>query len=81
GWRFEIRDDGQGFDSTNGGHDETHVGMRIMRERAERIGGELEVHSSPGRGTSVILSLPAAPVSPPRSGTDATAANRAAVPA
>lgn len=57
-WRFEIRDDGIGFGDEPGSHDENHVGLRIMRERAERIKGQLEVHSKPGRGTSVILNLP-----------------------
>jgi len=56
-WRLEIRDDGQGF-ANAAAPDETHVGMRIMSERAERIGAVLEVISSKGRGTSVILSLP-----------------------
>jgi two-component system nitrate/nitrite sensor histidine kinase NarX len=62
-WRFEVRDDGEGFGTVSGGHDDNHVGLRIMRERAERIGGELDVHSYPGRGTSVILNLP--PATPP----------------
>ncbi len=57
-WRFEVRDDGFGFDNAAGAPDETHVGLRIMRERAERIGAEIEVHSVPGRGTSVVLTLP-----------------------
>jgi len=34
--------------------------MRIMTERAERIGARLETFSTPGRGTSVVLTLPAA---------------------
>lgn len=59
-WRFEVRDDGVGFATGSARHDETHVGLRIMRERAERIQGELEVLSTPGRGTSVILALPPA---------------------
>ncbi|MFO1398274.1 MAG: type IV pili methyl-accepting chemotaxis transducer N-terminal domain-containing protein [Burkholderiales bacterium] len=63
-WRIEVRDDGQGFVPGDGGHDETHVGLRIMAERAERIGAELEVISTPGRGTSVILTLPPLPVAP-----------------
>lgn len=67
-WRFEIRDNGRGFSNEPGNHDETHVGLRIMHERAERIGGHLEVHSTPGRGTSVILSL--APASAPRAKRD-----------
>ena len=35
---------------------ETHIGLRIMAERAERIGATLEVLSTPGRGSSVMLS-------------------------
>jgi two-component system nitrate/nitrite sensor histidine kinase NarX len=58
-WRFEVRDDGIGFTHAPGAIGETHVGLRIMRERAERIGAALEVMSTPGRGTSVILTLPA----------------------
>jgi two-component system nitrate/nitrite sensor histidine kinase NarX len=60
-WRFEIRDNGQGFFNRSDAHDETHVGLRIMRERAERIGATLDIPSVPGRGTSVILTLPMAP--------------------
>jgi len=58
-WRFEVRDDGIGFTHAPGAIGETHVGLRIMRERAERIGAALEVMSTPGRGTSIILTLPA----------------------
>jgi two-component system nitrate/nitrite sensor histidine kinase NarX len=57
-WRFEVRDDGVGFVDSPETGDETHVGLRIMTERAERIGAELEVLSTPGRGTSVVLTLP-----------------------
>jgi two-component system, NarL family, nitrate/nitrite sensor histidine kinase NarX len=57
-WRLEVRDDGLGFAEGDGGPDETHVGMRIMAERAERLGAQLEVMSLPGRGTSVVLTLP-----------------------
>jgi two-component system nitrate/nitrite sensor histidine kinase NarX len=73
-WRFEVRDDGIGFAHEPGSLSETHVGLRIMRERAERIGATLEVMSTPGRGTSVVLTLPppraqAAPVVPARAET------------
>ncbi len=57
-WRFEVRDDGVGFNPGNDALDETHVGLRIMAERAQRIGADLEVVSTPGHGSSVILSLP-----------------------
>jgi two-component system nitrate/nitrite sensor histidine kinase NarX len=59
-WRFEVRDDGEGFLPEDGPPDETHVGMRIMAERAERIGARLDVLSTPGRGTSIVLTLPTA---------------------
>ena len=65
-WRFEVRDDGIGFLLHNDQLDETHVGLRIMTERAQRIGAELEVISTPGNGSSIILTLPppAHPMSP-----------------
>lgn len=56
-WRFEVRDDGVGFLSEGAHFDEAHVGLRIMVERAEKIGGQLDVVSRPGRGTSVILTF------------------------
>ncbi len=57
-WRFEVRDDGIGFLPDLQQMDETHVGMRIMTERAQRIGATLEVISTPHHGSSVILTLP-----------------------
>ncbi len=41
---------------TEGG--ETHFGLDIMRERAEQIGGRLEVRSAPGEGTRILATLP-----------------------
>jgi two-component system nitrate/nitrite sensor histidine kinase NarX len=56
---FEIADDGCGFDADAPGDEvDAHVGLKIMRERAHRIGGRLEVMSRPGRGTTVRLVLP-----------------------
>jgi len=53
-FEMEIVDKGMGFDITlsNGGG----MGMRTMRERAELLDGQLSVTSSPGHGTSVLLS-------------------------
>jgi two-component system nitrate/nitrite sensor histidine kinase NarX len=64
-WRFEVRDDGEGFTPEDGPLDETHVGLRIMGERAERIGASLDVMSRRGRGTSIVLTLPPAPRTTP----------------
>lgn len=51
--RLKIRDDGKGFDP----HAVTseHLGLGIMRERAEAIGAELSVESRPGVGTEIVL--------------------------
>jgi two-component system nitrate/nitrite sensor histidine kinase NarX len=58
-WRFEVRDDGVGFTADPGTLNETHVGLRIMHERAARIGAALEVVSTPSRGSSINLTLAA----------------------
>ncbi|HWQ83703.1 MAG TPA: sensor histidine kinase, partial [Anaerolineales bacterium] len=46
-----IRDDGRGFNS--GGDFPGHLGLRSMRERMERIGGSLNITTSPGKGTTI----------------------------
>ncbi len=56
-WRFEVRDNGQGFAPRAAAASDTHVGLHIMRERAERIGAQVHVASSPGAGTAVLLEL------------------------
>ena len=59
-WRVEVRDDGCGFATAlTPGLDQTHVGLRIMRERAQGIGATVEVDSVPGSGTCIVLTLPA----------------------
>jgi two-component system nitrate/nitrite sensor histidine kinase NarX len=58
-WRFEVRDDGDGFDPARPEAGETHVGLRIMQERAARIGAHVSVQSAPGSGCAVVLELPA----------------------
>jgi len=35
-----------------------HFGLDIMRERAESVGGKLEVRSTAGRGTQVLIMMP-----------------------
>ena len=52
-----VADDGVGF-NTAGLQPAGHFGLNIMRERAEEIGGMLDVHSEAGKGTQVILNLP-----------------------
>lgn len=53
-----VEDEGPGFDP--GKHVESdHVGMLLMKERAEGVGGEIKLHSAPGRGTRLEAILPA----------------------
>ncbi|QGZ37978.1 two-component system nitrate/nitrite sensor histidine kinase NarX [Pseudoduganella flava] len=53
-----VTDDGAGFDPAElAGKGETHVGVHIMRERAQRIGATLDVRSAPGAGATVSLHL------------------------
>ncbi len=59
---LEVRDDGQGFvPPVADGRIESppgHYGLTGMRERAEGIGGVLEIESAPGEGTAVRLRIP-----------------------
>ncbi|MEM8873857.1 MAG: ATP-binding protein [Planctomycetota bacterium] len=58
-----VIDDGAGFSVdevvwTPDGENPLPCGLIYMRQRAEEFGGRLELHSEPGRGTSVLLRLP-----------------------
>ena len=63
GLEIRVVDDGGGFDTVNEPkiHSDHHVGLQIMRERAQRIGGECRISSQPGKGVVVSLSLPGKP--------------------
>jgi ligand-binding sensor domain-containing protein/signal transduction histidine kinase len=54
--RLVVADNGCGFDATRSAHE--HFGLTGMRERANSLGGKLEIHSSPGAGTTVEAELP-----------------------
>ena len=58
--RLSVRDDGQGMSSGDGNGRAGHYGIIGMKERASQIGAELEVTSTPGRGTKVSVRMPVA---------------------
>jgi len=57
-----LQDDGRGFDPHEAlGDSAGRIGLRVMRERAEEVGGNLDLHSQPGQGTRVVVTVPLAP--------------------
>jgi len=57
-WVLHVTDDGVGFDLVKAARRAKSVGLLSMRERAELIGGTLQIQSTPGQGTAVTLLLP-----------------------
>ena len=71
GVALDVRDDGIGFepaifaargDGLLGG-----VGLQLMLDRVEQLGGTRVIESSAGDGTSVVVQLPAPLTAPPPS--------------
>ena len=53
--RFEVADDGVGFDPSTSSYG---TGLQGIADRLAALGGELEVRSAPGGGTTLAGSLP-----------------------
>ena len=60
---LRVKDDGRGMSSeaVDGAAASGHWGVAGMRERARRAGGDLDIVTEPGRGTTVSLRLPLDP--------------------
>jgi signal transduction histidine kinase len=58
--RCSIRDDGTGFDvpAVLARRGDSSLGLLGMRERINALGGDLQIQSSPGRGTSLLINAP-----------------------
>ena len=61
---FTVEDDGVGFFTLGGDQAglRHQLGVNIMRERAQRLAGRIEISNLPRRGARVRLTLPADPV-------------------
>jgi PAS domain S-box-containing protein len=57
-WSVIIEDDGVGFDPSNAETVGEGLGLIGMRERAALVGADLQIESTPGRGTTVIVRTP-----------------------
>jgi signal transduction histidine kinase len=54
-----VEDDGQGFDrEAQSRHQGRALGLLGMRERAQLIGGTLEIETAPSKGTTIFVRLP-----------------------
>ncbi len=67
---LSVTDNGQGFDATRHGH--LGVGLLSMQERMRALGGDVQVESTPGKGTRIIAHCQ-------RSGADAIPTEKAEV--
>jgi PAS domain S-box-containing protein len=54
--RVDVRDNGRGM--REGGAGQTGFGIPGMQERADIVGGELRMHSRPGKGTTLRCRIP-----------------------
>jgi signal transduction histidine kinase len=70
GARVEVGDDGVGFSPATG----PGYGLAGMRGRVREVGGDLDVASSPGRGTRVTVRVPLDPPAAPAAATAGGAA-------
>jgi signal transduction histidine kinase len=62
GIRVTVEDDGQGFDPSQPATDAPRgFGLQVMEERAESVGGWLEVDAHQGRGTRIVAWVPLSP--------------------
>ncbi len=56
GYTLRIEDDARGFRTAACG--QRGLGLRLLRERAQAVGGSCQVESNPGRGTIVQVRVP-----------------------
>src|SRR5262249_55891785 len=57
---LRLSDNGRGFGTESNGQGH---GLASMRQRARSLGGDFELWSAPGRGTTIAVSIPMDPKS------------------
>ena len=53
---LRVEDDGSGFE-VDGRPEGDHFGLRVLRDLVREVGGDLEIDSTPGRGTVVCVEV------------------------
>jgi two-component system, NarL family, sensor histidine kinase DegS len=56
--RLSMEDNGKGF-ITDTLEKEPNLGLKLIKDRSEMLGGKLEIDSSPGKGARIVLTIPA----------------------
>ncbi len=56
--QIAVSDNGSGFDPERS-RDHASLGLASMRERVRLLHGQLDIESTPGRGTTVVAWVPA----------------------
>jgi two-component system sensor histidine kinase DegS len=57
GLRISIEDNGKGFDTEKIG-EKSGMGLKVIRDRVQMLGGSMEVHSTIGQGSHILFQIP-----------------------
>jgi two-component system sensor histidine kinase DegS len=58
GLRISLEDNGKGFD-VDKGQESGGMGLKVIRDRVQMLGGSMEVHSTIGHGAHILFQIPA----------------------
>jgi len=56
--RVSVDDNGKGFDPDSLQHSNS-LGLKLIRERTEMLGGSFEIDGAVGKGTRILFAVPA----------------------
>jgi signal transduction histidine kinase len=56
--QLKVEDDGVGFDMKGASRKRESFGLSGMRERVTLLGGQIDIQSTPGKGTKVSIAIP-----------------------
>jgi signal transduction histidine kinase len=62
GLRVSIEDNGRGFD-VDKVNEKGGMGLKIIRDRVQMLGGTMEINSTSGNGTHILFQVPASTAS------------------
>lgn len=57
--RVSVDDNGKGFDPDSAAQQANNLGLKLIRERAEMLGGTFEIDSAVGKGARILFAVPA----------------------